>query len=549
MPNIPEYDQPNIAIRPNETGTEAMAAAGRRGAAFYNQAGERLGAALRNAGDTAVDYLDHQQINAGMEHGSALTVNLTDSWNKTAASADPYDPATAAKWRAETFEPAAQQFLQGFVTEKGQQWAETYVNNLRQHFYQKTEADMSSLAGIAVDTTVRNIGNRFSNTAMDDPSAVPMMLNQVDHSIDGIIGANPNIKGATAAKVKLEVGEKIKEQIVKAGAYGAISNAADPVVAAEAWSRQYPDYINGEEERTIARAAQVQNHANLAMAKQAELYQKQIDNLKVEAGRNKIWSDNVSIDAATGKTTIKPDFFKQIVQLPGQYPHAANAVETAKTLLQWGEEQQKREVVPHDDHAAVDNLLNNVVANPNLSASDAKMAILKSDTASPMTSRTRADLIQLTEDMRNLNDPLLTQDMAAAKELVEPKFGGINSNPGAYAKFYYDFIHNQYVPARMAGKLQPNALDMNDPQSMISQAITKATGGPEVTVPAAVRANGGIGAPLPVYMAPGKAAQLPTIIDKAAYDKLAPGAAFLDQHGKRWTKPQSEAPMLQPGQS
>ncbi len=109
-----------------------------------------------------------------------------------------------------------------------------------------------------------------------------------------------------------------------------------------------------------------------------------------------------------------------------------------------------------------------------------------------MTPRTRADMLQLATDMRSVNDPLLARDMEAVKDDAFLK------DPTGYAKFYYDFIHNHYLPMKMKGTLPPNWADMNDPKSLISQAVTRAT----VPLPAAIGANGGIGAPLSVYTAP-----------------------------------------------
>ncbi len=142
------------------------------------------------------------------------------------------------------------------------------------------------------------------------------------------------------------------------------------------------------------------------------------------------------------------------------------------------------------------------ISDPTVSLDDAKIAIAKADIAKGLTRETGAQMVQLATDMRNLNNPLLTKTMEAAKEIVEPKYGGQSINPGGFAKFYYDFIHNQYLPAKVSGTLPPDALDMSQPNSMISKALAAATGGPGKTLPAAIGANGGVGAPLPTYTAP-----------------------------------------------
>jgi hypothetical protein len=206
--------------------------------------------------------MDHQQINAGADHGASLFANLTDSWNQTLSTADPHDPSVAKKWREEQLAPALDQFQQGFTTEKSQQWASHFANTMRTHMFEKTEAGMSSLAGIAVSTTVNNLGTKLSNLAVNDPTSVDASLNMVDHSIDGVIAANPNLKGEASARVRLEVGEKIKKQIIESGARGAIANSSDPDAAAAAWTDKYSDYINGADALTLARAAKTQRSAD-----------------------------------------------------------------------------------------------------------------------------------------------------------------------------------------------------------------------------------------------------------------------------------------------
>ena len=380
-------------------------------------AGQKIGSGIAAAGETAVNYMDHQQINAGADHGATLFANLTDSWNQTLAKADPHDPAVAQKWREEQLQPALDQFQQGFTTQKSQEWAAKFAANMRTHMFEKTEAGMSTLAADAVSTTVRTLGNKFSNTAMADPTAVPAMLDAVDHSIDGIIAANPNLKGEASAKVRLEVGEKIKEQIVKSGAFGAITNSKDPEAAAADFSSRYPDYINGVEAHTLARAATTQAKANLASDRSAVLYKKQTDMLDVEAARNKIWSDNVSTDP-NGAVTIKPDFFKQIMKIPAKYPDAPNSTDTARTLLDWGQKQQQDKKA-NTDPATASGLDDRMFASDNPTS---PIDILKAE-ASGKLSRTDGDarlaLVKARAMENPIKDPLWKVAMAAAKSQIE----------------------------------------------------------------------------------------------------------------------------------
>ena len=79
--------------------------------------------------------------------------------------------------------------------------------------------------------------------------------------------------------------------------------------------------------------------------------------------------------------------------------------------------------------------------------------------------------------------------------------------------------------------LPPNALDLNDPKSLISQTITSYRSPMAQTI----QGNGGVGAPTApaVSAAPKGAAE---ISSKADYDRLPPGAVFMHK-GKQFVKP------------
>src|SRR5690349_18231587 len=117
MPQIRQYEAPNLGLEPSETGVQAAASAGRLAGRFYNQAAaatervgsltERVGAmkaaegeqfarnlagGIRDAGSVAVQYAEHQEISHGAASFAQLNDVLTNAWNDTAKNADPNDP-------------------------------------------------------------------------------------------------------------------------------------------------------------------------------------------------------------------------------------------------------------------------------------------------------------------------------------------------------------------------------------------------------------------------------------------------------------------------
>lgn len=352
MPAIRQYEAPNLGLQPTEVGIEANTQAAYRVGRFYNQVAgstQEVGGQfargvagdIKAAGDVAVQYATHQEISHGAATFAQLNDDLTQRWNKTAQTADPNDPSVAAKFRETVLEPALEKYQSAFETEGGQKFAEARIDSLRNHMFEKTAADMSSLAAAAVEKNLRTTANSMSNTAMSDPSSVPHLLDNIDDTVGGLVSSSPNLKGAVAAKARMELSQKMRESIAKAGAFGAISNSSDPEATARQWAEKYPDLINGQEELQLARAAKTQARTNVALQKQTQLYQKQLDELNTHKAANDVFTKNVTIDQTTGRPILNPQYFKDALDIAKSNPNAPNAASVAKTMIDWGESQQK----------------------------------------------------------------------------------------------------------------------------------------------------------------------------------------------------------------
>jgi hypothetical protein len=287
MPNIVEYTNTQN-IQPTDRGTEAKVQEGRRIGASFNQVAEstanfgnrtaqNIGSAIRDAGDAAVQYADHQQISRGSTAGMEILANLTTQWNATAKSADPNDPSVGPNFLEKQVQPALDKFRDGFTTEKSQQWAEHFIEGVRNHMFEKTTADMSSMAGMAVQNNLHKIANTGANTAMQDPSSVDFLLKNTDHIVDGIIASSPNLKPTDAARVREELTQKINEGYVKASAIGAIQKSNDPEKTAQEFPQKYPQYITGDEAHILGQNARQQIRARDIDQRSAEHLKKEQD--------------------------------------------------------------------------------------------------------------------------------------------------------------------------------------------------------------------------------------------------------------------------------
>lgn len=499
--NIRQLNAPDLTLRPSETGVEATAGAARRIGGFYNQVadaqntiaslkmdtGNRIAGAMKDVGQVAVDYMDHKEINEGAAAGATMVSNLTSQWN--AKLRDPnFDPnttaATAAQFREDVLEPALDHFKSGFNTEKSQEWADHFANQFREHMVEKAQADISTMAGIALKANADKAVNGLSSAVASDPSSLDFALKQVDHSIGGMVDSSPMLDPATAASAKSEVTLKAKEAIVKAAVSGMIQK--NPNIDLDAVQKKYGDYINGAEIKMFQKAAQTQEKANTLTDKQTALAAKQQADLKVHTDANRIMSNNISIDPQTNRPIISPKFFNDALDIARKNTDAPSAALTARTLLDWGEHQQslKANVQTDPDTAAQLDARMFTDVNP-----ASKLDILRAE-ADKKISRSDAEIRLKIIDQRDKmpSDPMFKLAMDGAKQQIEGRSAGEKSlQAGKYASFMQDFLQD-YQQQKAAGTLPANALSLRDPKSLINQKMDSYRS----PLASAIGGNGGI---------------------------------------------------------
>lgn len=468
MANIPGFETPNLGLQPTEIGVESTAAAARRSGAFFHQAaqsisdtGQRIGSAARDLGTSLDLVVTHRQINQGALEFSKLIAQSTADWNEASSNADPNDPSVAGKFREEVLEPRLQKFIDSFDTQQGQNWAQNHANQLRQHFVEKTTADMATNAAVAVNTNLEQMRNSLSNAARMDPSSVDFQLKNVESMIDGMVASSPNLKGTVGNKVKAELLQKVQEQIVKAGALGAIEKSADPEKAAAEFARRYPQFVNAQEIGQFSKAATAQMKANIWYTKQNELLAKQLAAENAHKELSQLWTDNVRFDS-NGRPAIQPGFLNGIMDIEKRYPGAAT--ERAKSMINWAQAQQRERkeniVTDPAEHARLyDGLF-----NPDKPTTD--VDILDAAARNKLSQHDTSTLLHLSHALQDQmpKDAVFRAKMDAVKEHV-----GLSIMPDGhnrYASFVESFLP-EYLRQKRAGTLPPDALNMNDPKSLI----------------------------------------------------------------------------------
>jgi len=489
MPNIRQVEAPQgLGLQPTEMGIDARTQEARRVGTFFNQTADlynQEGAALRGAisdfGQVSNDYMTHRDIIQGAADGAVKVAQLNDQWSamlkggkdadgNVIQPADPNDPTVAAKFRETVLEPALDKFKEQFSTEQSQAWAEHFVDQYREHMFQKTSADMSTLAGIAVRKNVTTTVNALSSAVASDPSSLDFALGSVDHSIGAMIDSSPNLDATTAASVKAEVGLKAKESIVKSAISGMITK--NPNVDLDAIQKKYGEYIDGGEMKMFQRAAQTQAKANTLVEKQTEVAQRQIADQQVHAGATKVMTDNITFDPQTGHPIVDPNFFKQALDIARKNPNAPTAAETVRTMFSWGESQQNKAAKIVDDPQVKQQLTDRLFDSENPTS---RLDLMKAQAAGKLSNASFQSMQRIVTELEKtplrgdvwksttaaLRDRLIRKDLPEGNDPV----GSAN-----YASFMQDFIP-KYLEKSRTGTLPPNALNLNDPTSMISQSL------------------------------------------------------------------------------
>jgi hypothetical protein len=479
IPNIREFNAPqDIGLRPTEIGVDATAAAARRIGTFYNQkgdalsdTGQRAGSATRDAGQVAVAYEDHREISAGAATGTNVIAQKNTEWNEIAKNADPNDPSTAQKFLTENLEPALEKWKSGFNTERSQQWAEQFADQYRKHMFEKTAGDMSTLAGIAVQQNVRTTTNSLSSAVAADPASLDFALKAVDHTIGGVADSSPNLDAATSAKVKAAATQDAKEAIVKAAVSGMITK--NPNIDLDPLQKKYGDYISGAEMKMFQKAAQTQAKVDASRERSDAIMQKQQADLKVHADSNKALIDNVKVDPQTGQPIINPKYFDDTLNIVKNNPGAPAAASTFRTMYGWAESQLNKEAKPVDDPVVKSDLMTRMFSADKPTTTLDLMKARADGKISDHTFQAYHGLVQELEQSP-LKGPVWTDTIGAVKgELVLSNVGLPGKDitgEGNYAKWAQTFIP-QYLAKSRDGTLPPNALDVKDPTSLISQSM------------------------------------------------------------------------------
>lgn len=498
--------------------------------------GKDASSSIEAAGDVYTKYEDHKEISHGAATAADLLVDLEDKWNQQLKNSDPNDPSVAKKFYETQVKPSLENFKSAFTTENSQKYAEGVAERYNQHFAVKTAADMATMAGIAAKQNTQRTINGLSSATYNDPSSLSTALETLDHSVGSLVNSSPTMDAATAAKVKGDLTFEGKAAVIKSAVSGMI--AKNPNVDLDAIQKKYGEYITGGELKQFQAAALRQAKTDAAAARADTLQKKQLADQQVHANSTKVISENVSIDPQTGRPVIGAKFFQDTMDLVRQNPDAPSTATTARTLLDWGESQLSKEAKVVTDQGVRQQLTDRMF-DPDHPTT--RLDLMKAQTAGKLSDHDFSTMNRLVTELEQspLKGPVWQSTVAAAKDALIVNVPGLpgkdNIGVANYATFMQSFVP-QYIAKSRAGTLEPNALDVKDPNSMISKAMAPFKRTQAQRMSDFVQGAGGIGSPSePVK--PAAAPEMPRITTKAEYDKLSNGTVYISaKDGQRYEK-------------
>ena len=478
MPQIREFTNPVTDLRPDVRGEEVAGQAARIEHSYADQAaqmeresGRAIGGAIAQAGGKVAEILDRHETMMEISHGAAnlsvLTNGLTAQVNDAVKNSDPNDPSVIPGLNEKVIEPALQKFQEAFKTDGAQRWAIGRTGALRDHFNSMLTADQSTRAGDALVANLGTMKSNFSNAAFNDPSSLDHNLGAVDSSIGDMLNASPSLTPQMAEKAKTDLALSIKKDITKSAFTGLAMQNPD-LAEKKLGDGAYAQYMDGSEAKGIITVARAQIRQN-------QMFTDHENEMKYKAADNALAAQFVQPD---GSYALPKDYFLKVVK-NGAMPGApAGATEAGLSYGIRIQKEMKGEVEKgSNDPTVYPDLLRRATAPTADDKPLTSSEVLKERALGKIDENTKNNLMAIVNDDsrdRFLDTPIVKATLNGVKARItyqSPNLPGKDPEGQIkYANFLQDFVP-KYIEASKSGQLLPNALDLNDPKSMVSQSM------------------------------------------------------------------------------
>ncbi len=295
MPNIRQYNSSVSGLNPNDRAASAAAQAGNASNQALSSIGKDIGSAVGYAGEMWNKQKAREEKSTGSGTYIELFSNLNTAWNETAKTADPNDPTTAGRFMEEQVNPILDAWESSFTTEEGQAWAASKRSELQSHLSQKTIGDQSSLAGVAAVQNLDKFKNIASTTALNDPTAAPMLRNMTDDMVK-TIASSLNLSAVDTARLQSQYGDATKKEITLAEGQAIARANPDAALAAFNSGKFGEGTIDASETAALVAFAERQKSAKEVDARAAEVEARRVQKEAID-------SEFAQMDAAA----LQPD--------------------------------------------------------------------------------------------------------------------------------------------------------------------------------------------------------------------------------------------------
>lgn len=277
--NITQFTSPIDKLAPNEGAEHAYFESARSEQRNIDQAGEIYGHILKSAGNDVENYEYSQEVSQGAAALAVMHNNMVTSWNKTTAATDVNDSTIQQKFMDDANQQLSD-WQDGFQTKRGQEWALSQADSIKNHMWEKTSADMGVRAGDAAVSNLTTQVRNLADTAGKDFTTMDSALNQVDAMV-----AAQGESGYFNSKMQDAISSDMKNELVKASLKGLADNNPQKALAVIS-SGQFSDYMSPGEQKELQGYATVQAHGqiiNQQRQQQAKQYEQQQRTSQVNA--------------------------------------------------------------------------------------------------------------------------------------------------------------------------------------------------------------------------------------------------------------------------
>lgn len=309
--NIAQFNSPVDTLDTSKASQAAneLSSSARMEGSLYRQAGEDIKQGAATLGNAVEQHEYMTEVSQGAAAGAALFNNTTAAWNKVASQPGAgNDKNLQQNFLDNTLEPALQQYQNAFSTQQGQKWALDQVDHMRSHFYDKTSADMSSLAGEARLQDAKTALNQFGAAVYRDPTSADGAMTQFSSYVEELRKDSLFTTPEGSAKLDVFKNDGLNE-ISKVQIKSYADNINDPQGPAKAKalleSGAHDKYIPPDEQAGLQKYIQEQVRQRRAQQDVNFLQQERAQKMQQQEITTNLF--NRSYDKDTGVFTFKKE--------------------------------------------------------------------------------------------------------------------------------------------------------------------------------------------------------------------------------------------------